>query len=271
MEPNEKPRTGLHTYGEHMFCDSGPTGQWGKDSSFNTLWGVIHMGKNKLVSRAPTFQHCTRPEDSVLICLYDDGSDGCNIIVIYYNFATLKVLSNLLFSPNPKKQAGKTLLVVSWMMRPWLQGMSDQPKDTCLTLELCLRLLPLCEKPSAPSWGAWRGAGRSGLWWRWPGDGWRSVAHFSDPAEGSLTRCWSPDRSLEDSCPRDTARGLWVVLGRVWPGKGMEGLSFVIMLETGVGWADELGFQFQLCHEFAVCLWTTDLTFLGLSFLSLHC
>ena len=76
------------------------------------------MGKNKLVSRAPTFRHCTRPGDSVLICLYDDGSDGCNITVIYYNFATLKVLPNLLFSPNPKKQAGKTLLVLSWMMRP---------------------------------------------------------------------------------------------------------------------------------------------------------
>lgn len=83
----------------------------------------------------------------------------------------LKVLSNLLFSPNPKKQAGKTLLVLSWMMRRWLQGTSDQPKDTCLALELCLWLLPLCEKPSAPSWGAWRGAGRSGLWWRWTGNG----------------------------------------------------------------------------------------------------
>lgn len=109
------------------------------------------MEKNKLVSRAPTFQHCTRPGYSVLKCLYDDGSDGYNITIIYYNSATLKVLSSLLFSPNPKKQAGKTLSVLSWIIKRWLQGVSDQPKDTCLALELHPRLLPLCKKPSAPS------------------------------------------------------------------------------------------------------------------------
>lgn len=64
-----------------------------------------------------------------------------------YDFATLKVLSNLLFSQNPKKQAGKTLLVLSWVMKQRLQGVSDQPKDTCPALELHL----LDFKPVAPS------------------------------------------------------------------------------------------------------------------------
>lgn len=69
-----------------------------------------------------------------------------------YDFATLKVLSNLLFSQNPKKQAGKTLLVLLWVMKQRLQGVSDQPKDTCLALEPHL----LDFKPAALStlWGA---------------------------------------------------------------------------------------------------------------------
>lgn len=221
-----------------MFCDtSGPTGQWGKDHSFNTLWGVIHMGRTSLSPGLPLF-NTAQPGYSVLKCLDDDGSDGYNITIIYDNFATLKVLSSLLFSPNPKKQAGKTL-VLSWIMKRWLQGVRDQPKNTCLALELHLRLLPLCEKPTE---GHDRGAGRSGIWWRWTGSGQRSVAHFSDPATGSVTRCQSLDCSLEESCPRDRARGLWVAVGRGWHGKGTEDLPFVIMLETGVGWADELEF-----------------------------
>lgn len=68
--------------------------------------------------------------------------------------------------------------------------MSDQPKDTCLALELHLRLLPLCEAHCSFLRGMAEG-GESGIWWRWTGSGQRSVTLLR-PCNGLLDQVSVP-------------------------------------------------------------------------------
>lgn len=65
-----------------------------------------------------------------------------------------------------------------------------------------------------------------GFNWRWTGSGQGSVAHFSDPAMGSLTRCPVPGLLPEESCPEIEQEGCELRWEEDGMGEGTEDLPF---------------------------------------------